>query len=117
MKKLIGLVVGTGVVAAAAFGLATAYSGHQLQKTLLAQPREWARTLPFVEVHELQYDKRFFDATRTTTLKLGCPGSAPLMLTWRDTAQHGPLPGFASIGSAVDRKSTRLNSSHSQISY
>jgi len=101
MKRLAVLAVGAGVAAAAAYGVATAYSGHQLQKALLAQPRQWARVLPFVEVHELKYDKRFFDATRTTTLKLGCPGSAPLMLTWRDTVRHGPLPGFTSIGSAA----------------
>lgn len=109
MKRLAVLAVGAGVAAAAAYGVATAYSGHQLQKALLAQPRQWARVLPFVEVHELKYDKRFFDATRTTTLKLGCPGSTPLMLTWRDTVQHGPLPGFASIGSALIDSELVLN--------
>src|SRR5688500_13775063 len=110
MKKLAWLAIGAGAAAAtvATLGAATAYSGHQLQKALLAQPRQWAREMPFIEVHELKYDKRFFDATRTTTLKLGCPGSPPLLLSWRDTVQHGPLPGLASIGSATIRSELLL---------
>jgi len=101
MKKLAWAAIGAASVAAAAFAAATAYSGHQLQKALLAQPRQWARVLPFVEVHELTYDKGFAGATRTTTLKLGCPGTPPLMLTWRDTISHGPWPGGSVLGAAL----------------
>jgi len=101
MRKLGIIAVTLGAAAAAAFVAATAYSGNQVQKALLAQPRQWARALPFVEVHELKYEKGFASATRTTTLKLGCPGHAPVMLTWRDTISHGPLPGGTAFGAAL----------------
>src|SRR6516165_8360213 len=46
-----------------------------------------------------------------TTLFRSTPASTAALATWR--------PSFAagSVGARVDRKSTRLNSSHSQISY
>src|SRR2546427_8709455 len=50
----------------------------------------------------------FFDSLRTSRDTLLPPGA--------DTARV-PTPGGSSVSRLVDRKSTRLNSSHSQISY
>src|SRR5688572_32308347 len=39
------------------------------------------------------------------------------MSAWRTTASRAATPNHQSVRQSVDRKSTRLNSSHSQISY
>src|SRR5688572_31055681 len=61
-----------------------------------------------------RYSDELFDLVKRGALKVEIGRSYAL----KDAAQaHRDLEQGAFAGSAVDRKSTRLNSSHSQISY
>ncbi|WP_396270169.1 YdgA family protein [Ideonella sp.] len=98
----VGLWVAGGAVAVVAAGAAgTVMSGNKIEAKMTTETRQVLDKLsPLVTVQELKYDKTFTGATRTLTLKLGC-GDTSFPLTWRDRIQHGPLPGFNSVGGAV----------------
>ncbi|TDM08859.1 MAG: hypothetical protein C4K60_05675 [Ideonella sp. MAG2] len=98
----VGLWVAGGAVALVAAGAAgTVVSGNKIEAKLTTETKQMLEKLaPLVTVQDLKYDKTFTGATRTLTLKLGC-GDTSFPLTWRDRIQHGPLPGFQSVGGAV----------------
>src|SRR5688572_32234706 len=57
---------------------------------------------------------------RSTVTLLGANGGAlgtPSNLTLKPLSQLAIVNAFSGLGALADRKSTRLNSSHSQISY
>lgn len=98
----VGLWVAGGAVAVVAAGAAgTVMSGNKIEAKMTTETRQMLDKLsPLVTVQELKYEKTFTSATRTLTLKMGC-GDTSFPLTWRDRIQHGPLPGFSSVGGAV----------------
>lgn len=90
----------------------TAYSGQALQKALeSAGPMGDAGEQDIVKVVGRQYEKTFLGATRTLQLQLGCAadGQTPLNMTWRDRIEHGPLPGFTTLGGARIRSEIELD--------
>lgn len=84
----------------------TAYSGQRVKTEMILQAEGWrANTQSPIRVTGVSYQKGFTSATRTLELEFGCTpdqgGKAePVKMTWRDTIQHGPLPGFAGFGAA-----------------
>jgi uncharacterized protein YdgA (DUF945 family) len=92
------VVLGGGYIGAAA------YSGNVVQQEYEAALDEVGQALPFIKIVDRQYDKGLFSATASYGLQLGCAslmGGKPVTLvTLRQTIAHGPLPGFAGVGSA-----------------
>lgn len=106
MKKTwIAAGAGIALLGAAVVGGA-AVSGRQASKELQEAVRSLPAQWPMVKVVEQRYDRGLFSATQVLTLQLGCDADAqgadgPLLLTLRQRVQHGPLPGFSSVGAAV----------------
>lgn len=98
----VGLWVAGGAVAVVAAGAGgMVMSGNKIEAKMTTETQQVLDKLaPLVTVQELKYDKTFTGATRTLTLKMGC-GDTSFPVTWRDRIQHGPLPGFNSVGGAV----------------
>lgn len=113
------LAAGLGVVAlgVAAYVGASAWSGQQIQSRYEAQLEKLPTQLPFIKVVDRRYEKGLWSSTSTVTMQFGClppagedgeQGEAaaaepprPLLVTWRDTIQHGPLPGGKGLGAAA----------------
>lgn len=98
----VGVWLAGGAVAVVAAGAAgTVMSGNKIEAKMTTETRQVLDKLaPLVTVQELKYDKTFTGATRTLTLQMGC-GETTFPVTWQDRIQHGPLPGFSSVGGAV----------------
>ena len=98
----VGLWAAGGAVAVVAAGAAgTVMSGNKIEAKMTTETQQMLEKFaPLVTVQELKYEKTFTSATRTLTLKMGC-GDTSFPLTWRDRIQHGPLPGFSTVGGAV----------------
>ncbi len=90
---------------------ATAVVGNRVKNELETNTEALTKQLPFAKVLDQKYEKGLFSSTRTTKLQLGCmqmPPDAngeprprePIVITWRDTIKHGPLPGFKGVGAA-----------------
>lgn len=90
---------------------ATAVVGARVKTELESSTETLTKQLPFAKVLDQKYEKSLFSATRTTKLQLGCiqvpPDEngeprprEPIVITWRDTIKHGPLPGFKGVGAA-----------------
>ena len=94
---------GAGVALLAVVVVAgAAVTGSQAKKALQAAPEAW----PMVKVVDQTYNQGLFSSTQTLTLQFGCAAagpaaSAPPTVMLRQRVEHGPLPGFASIGAAV----------------
>jgi uncharacterized protein YdgA (DUF945 family) len=102
----------TWIAAAAAVALlgiavvgGAAVTGTQARKQLQEAASTWPAQWPLVKVVEQHYDRGLFSASQAVTLQVGCDadakGAGPLLLTLRQRVQHGPLPGFRSVGAAV----------------
>src|SRR2546421_1044375 len=114
---------GAGVRYALAPAAAAAPGDVQLAAIDTPPPRrlrETARTAarlarPLLPGERIDLDRA--DVTEITRLPRVGPALAQRIVAWRD--QHGPFGSLARLDSVpgVDRKSTRLNSSHDQISY
>jgi uncharacterized protein YdgA (DUF945 family) len=100
------------LVVAAGYAGATVVAGNRVKTGLEASTESIAKQLPFAKVLEQKYEKGLLSSTRTTKLQLGCmqmPPDAngqprprePIVITWRDHIQHGPLPGFKGVGAAA----------------
>lgn len=92
-------------VALAAIALAwvgaTAYSGIRVKAELSSNaPFAGDGPLGLIKVTGSEYQKSFLGAKRVLELELGCAGEAPLRARWEDEIQHGPFPGFKSLGAA-----------------
>lgn len=107
--------VGLGaLIAAGGYVGATAWVSAHVKTEFETSTAALTRQLPFAKVLDEHYDKGLFASTRTTKLQLGCMqmppdknGQAqarqPIVITWRDHIQNGPLPGFKALGvAAVD---------------
>lgn len=104
--------VGLGaLIAVGGYVGATAVVGARVKTELETNTEKLTQQLPFAKVLDQKYEKGLFSSTRTTKLQLGCvqlPPDAsgqprprePIVVTWRDTIKHGPLPGFKSVGAA-----------------
>ena len=105
--KLIAGVAGGAVLVAAAVVGGAAYSGNQAKKQLQALPLALQTQWPMLKVVDQRYEKHLFSATHNVTLQIGCSpaaGSAsggPLLVSFTQRIQHGPLPGFTSLAAAV----------------
>ncbi|WP_374590850.1 DUF945 family protein, partial [Aquabacterium sp.] len=105
--------VGLGaLIVVAGYAGATVVVGNRVKSGLEGSTETLTRQLPFAKVLEQKYDKGLFSSTRTTKLQLGCikmpPDEngqprprEPIVITWRDRIQHGPLPGFKGVGAAA----------------
>ncbi len=104
----VGLVA---VIALGGYVGATAMVGGRVKTELDANAAAITQQLPFAKVLEQKYDKGVLSSTRTTRLQLGCVQMPPdeqgqprprepLVVSWRDTISHGPLPGLRSVGAA-----------------
>lgn len=113
MKKTL-IVGGVAVALAGAVVGGAAYTGKRTQTSMQAGIAQLQTLWPSVKVVEDHYDRSLFSATHTVTLSLGCPAkaadqssaaraSAPesFVLTLKERIQHGPLPGFSTIGAAL----------------
>lgn len=105
--KLIAGVAGGAVLAAAVVVGGAAVTGSQAKKQLQAVPLAWQTQWPMLKVVDQSYDKQLFSATHKVTLQIGCTPAAgaasgePLLLTFSQHVQHGPLPGLRSVAAAV----------------
>lgn len=105
MKKAWIAAGGVALVGSVAVVGGAFVTGVQAKKELQAAATSWPAQWPMVKVVEQRYDRGLFSATHTMTLQLGCDGDAkgpgPQLLTLRQRVQHGPLPGFSSVGASV----------------
>lgn len=105
--------VGLGaLIVVAGYAGATVAVGGRVKSSLETSTDTLTKQLPFAKVLEQQYDKGLFSSTRTTKMQLGClkmpPDEngqprprEPIVVTWRDRIQHGPLPGLKGVGAAA----------------
>jgi uncharacterized protein YdgA (DUF945 family) len=109
MNKQVYALVALGGVLLSVVG-ASAFSGGAVTSRLSEQTVALGKLLPGLKLEE-QIDRGLFSTTRTVKLRLGCvpkPGAGgsvgrmpPLELRWRDTIQHGPLPGGKTFALAL----------------
>ncbi|HJV96121.1 MAG TPA: YdgA family protein [Albitalea sp.] len=105
--RLIAGVAGGAVLVAAAVVGGAAYSGNQAKKQLQALPLALQTQWPMLKVVDQRYEKHLFSATHNVTLQIGCSpaagaaSGAPLLISFSQRIQHGPLPGFSSLAAAV----------------
>lgn len=102
----------SALIVVAGYAGATVAVGSRVKTGLEASTDTLTKQLPFAKVLEQKYDKGLFTSTRTTKLQLGCikmpPDEngqprprEPIVVTWRDRIQHGPLPGLKGVGAAA----------------
>lgn len=102
-RKLVASAASAAVLAAAVVGGA-AFTGHQTRQQLQGMPQIWQTQWPMLKVVDQSYERHLFSARHTATFQLGCApaaGGAPTLLTLVQRVQHGPLPGFKSVGAAL----------------
>lgn len=103
------LPLGLGV----AFVGVSAATGRAVTSKLAEQTAHAKAALPQGAVDE-RIESGIWTSTRTLTFHMGCPppgagqAGAPLTFRWRDVIQHGPLPGFTSVGLAQIDSSLEL---------
>ena len=108
-----GVAVGLGAVAVvgAAYVGASVWAGQQVKRHYDTQSAALARQVPFLKPVEERHEAGLFSSTHTMTWRLGClpqpqpdgtvTRGEPLQLSMVDRIQHGPLPGFRSLGAAA----------------
>lgn len=109
-------VVATGAAVVAG---ASAWTGVRLKEQMDAAATRLPVEVPVVRLVAKTYERGVFSSTQTVTLEFGCPAlaspaaaspaagasaparAAPVQLTARHRIQHGPFPGFRSVGAAL----------------
>jgi uncharacterized protein YdgA (DUF945 family) len=104
------------VVIAIAYPATTWYTGNRVE-SIFAEQYAKLEKLPYVQVVEHHYEKRFFDATDTATFSVPLYN---LTLKVRTTIKHGPLTGWfaaatsdSEVTTLDDKKLLEVHSSHS----
>ena len=80
-----------------------AVTGGQAKKKLQELPVAWQAQWPLMKVVSQKYERGLFSSTHIVTVQFGCQSApdAAGAITFRQRIQHGPLPGFSTIGAAV----------------
>ncbi|MFB9992145.1 YdgA family protein [Deinococcus oregonensis] len=95
-----------GLALLGALAGATAYTGTRTQDTTEQAVQGMVTTLNasgVAKVENAQYQRGFTNSTQTMTVVLGDGknGEKPVRLLVTNRIQHGPLPGFKSVGQAL----------------
>jgi uncharacterized protein YdgA (DUF945 family) len=101
MKKVIAVLIGAGVLAA--WPAATWFYGSRAQANVEQFATAINQAVPYITVANNEYEKGFLNSTQTLTLRpvIGGMGDKPLPeIKIKNTIQHGPFPGFSSVGAA-----------------
>jgi uncharacterized protein YdgA (DUF945 family) len=86
--------------AVVAFPLSTLYLGERAKAQSADFGADIVAAVPYLSVTGSEYKRGFFTSTQTTKLKLDIVKDEPGELVVENVIQHGPLPGFSSIGAA-----------------
>lgn len=119
MKKPAILAIGATAIALA-YPASAWFLGYRVEATLDEQYRSLAEQ-PYIKLVSRDFQRGLFSSTETATIELvgladlnpakpeegalsetsNTPPATPLQITVRTTFQHGPLPGFSTLASAV----------------
>lgn len=119
MKKPVYIAIGAALIALA-YPASAWFLGSRVEATLDEQYRSLAEQ-PYIKLISRDFQRGLFASTETATIELvglanlspakledgalpetsSTPPAPPIQFTVRTTFQHGPLPGFSTLASAV----------------
>jgi uncharacterized protein YdgA (DUF945 family) len=101
MKKIVAILVGAGILLG--WPAATWLYGNRAQASAEQLATAITQAVPYITVSNNEYQKGFLTSTQLITLRpvfAGIGGKPLPELKIKNTIEHGPFPGFSSVGAA-----------------